>query len=128
MTDSLDPQVAAVIVWFNPEPACAKNLETLQTRVSHVIVIDNSDVNNSHILRSLNRATYIPLYKNTGVAAALNLGCRTAFNLGVEWVLTMDQDSWFRKDVLDLYLDPLAPHFSEADVATIGPSINPENS
>jgi rhamnosyltransferase len=48
---------------------------------------------------------YYPNYENFGIAKALNIGCQKAFDEGYEWVLTMDQDSfWSNSEELQRYI------------------------
>lgn len=48
----------------------------------------------------MKKIQYIPLYDNKGLAVALNVGCRKAAQLDYEYVLTMDQDSYFDSGAL----------------------------
>lgn len=99
--------LAAVVVWYNPTDANVFALASYISDVNQVIIVDNSDLNNKHLLLHLAnyKIHYISNYENKGIASALNTGCQKAIELGAEWVLTMDQDSSFEKDGVVKYVN-----------------------
>ena len=46
----------------------------------------------------------MPNFKNLGVATALNIGAKKSLDSNYEWLLTMDQDSAFEKENLELMI------------------------
>ena len=89
-----------IVVWYNP---CEVNLSATDSYVNEVnklIIVDNSDGDNSHLIeqRGWANTIYLPNRQNKGIATALNQGCRLALEQGAQWVLTMDQDSFFDND------------------------------
>ena len=46
---------------------------------------------------------YIPLLDNTGIAKALNIGFEKSIEYGYQFVVSMDQDSQFNNNILDIY-------------------------
>ena len=96
---NFDP-LYAIVVWFHPTEKEYQTLSLYKEYVAHVIVVDNSETDNSALLHNDPKVTYIPLMQNYGIAAALNRGCEAAQKNGVQWVLTMDQDSrWDQQSV-----------------------------
>lgn len=93
----------ALVVWYNPTSVHANNVKSYFNEVNTLIIIDNSDVDNSVLLSDFDKSKtiYIPNLENIGLASALNLGCKLALNKGANWVLTMDQDSSFESDFLN---------------------------
>ena len=87
--------IVAVVVWYNPTEEQAKNILSYIHEVYRVIIVDNSTASNSHLLVGIDKDSYeyIPLYRNLGIAKALNKGCEEAIGLQAKWILTMDQDS-----------------------------------
>lgn len=79
------------------------------------ILIDNTP---GRCLKNLDdRVDYIPLYKNMGIAFALNIGCSRAIKkYGADWILTLDQDSVVPIDMLQKYAEYLA----KCDKSNIG--------
>ncbi len=87
--------IAAVVIWFNPSLEFLENIKSYSKHVQKIIIVDNSDIDNSILLEEVPDIDYIPCLKNIGVASALNVGYERALASGAEWVLSMDQDSWF---------------------------------
>lgn len=108
--------IVAVVVWYQPTEEQLKSILSYISSVNHVIIVDNSPDDNSHLLASLPKEhyTYLPQHKNTGVATALNTGCMQAVTQGCEWILTMDQDSQWEQEELQRYI-ALADAYPEID-------------
>ena len=79
--------VCVVVVFYNPTKEQILKYEYLANSI-RVVAVDNSK-NQS----SVSNIEYIPLYPNTGIAAAQNEGIKYAIREGYEFVLLMDQDS-----------------------------------
>lgn len=109
--------IVAVVIWFNPLAEFLDNILSYSRHVNKIIIIDNSRIDNSGFLTEHPDFIYIPMYKNTGIASALNIGYESALKFEAEWVLTMDQDSWFDEFAISSFLDSHALHFTERDVA-----------
>ncbi|MDR2563460.1 MAG: glycosyltransferase family 2 protein [Prevotellaceae bacterium] len=86
-----------IVIWYNPTSDNVLKMKTYMSEIDRLIIIDNSSTDNSHLLSEefSTPVIYIPNMDNKGIATALNQGCRRAIEGGAEWVLTMDQDSWF---------------------------------
>lgn len=87
---------------------------------AQIIIVDNTPGRNLRIV--LPRVFYLPLYKNFGIAKALNVGFEKALDLGSEWVLTMDQDSLIPDNMLTEYSCMISE--VPKDVAILAPQIN----
>lgn len=96
-------QVWAVVIWYNPSIDNRNNIQLYQKDVEGVIVVDNSESDNSKLLDD-SSIIYLPQYKNLGIAAALNIGCKEAIRHGAHWILTMDQDSKWNQHTLREYI------------------------
>jgi len=96
MTPS-NPDILAVIVSFNPAERLCESIRRLKGQVGTILVVDNGSSRESlDRLRALRLEHEFELHElglNKGVGYALNLGLRKAQERGVEWLLTMDQDS-----------------------------------
>lgn len=89
---------AAVVVLYNPNDSILENISSYKDSVSLIYIIDNSDFSNENIFSNLsfkNKLKYVFNYGNKGIAKALNIGCHLAIKDGMQWALTMDQDSKF---------------------------------
>lgn len=89
------PEIAAVVVLYNPDSAVPANLDSYRAQVDRLILVDNTETPDPELLATLSAddSEYLRMPGNCGIAAALNAGCRRALKLGYSWVLTMDQDS-----------------------------------
>ena len=112
--------IAAVVVWFNPGQKEVEAIKLYCADVSHVFVIDNSVTSYSALVEEVENVEYVPLFENKGIAAALNVGCARALSFGVEWVLTMDQDSRWDIHTIPEYLKEVAQfeNFDETGIFT----------
>jgi rhamnosyltransferase len=89
-------KIAACVVLYNPDDNVIDNINSYFQAVDKVIIIDNSESANNKLAKQWqDKVSYIALGKNLGIAKALNIGCETALKEGYDWVLTMDQDSFF---------------------------------
>jgi rhamnosyltransferase len=89
---------AAVVVLYNPNESIITNISSYIDTVRCVYIIDNSDSSNEAIFSDVafqNKVKYIFNNGNKGIATALNIGCQLAIEHGMQWALTMDQDSNF---------------------------------
>ena len=95
---------SAIVVSFNPNiNDLLQNIKTFCNDVNHVIIVDNSsDVDLKDGIKStanIHNFIYLDMFGNKGVASALNQGIIVAKKLNSNWVLTMDQDSYFLNDI-----------------------------
>lgn len=93
-------QVLGVVVLYFPGQEISKNIESFRHGVDELITIDNS-------------------HNNVGVAAALNQALNKAIVDDYDWLLTMDQDSFFTEGSL-LELKEVA-YLSDEKIAWVSP-------
>jgi len=120
------PQVAAVIVSYQPDPSSLAALfNALDGQVAHIFLVDNSDASNPDAEGAV--ATSAPLHSkvslcrlghNPGLGAALNRGIADAIAAGASHVLLSDQDSLPAPDMVAQLLGSL--HALEAAGARVG--------
>ena len=92
----MKPDLAAVLVLYNPEKEVVNNIHSFISQVDKIFVIDNSEKINIEIvneIKQLAHIEYIPNNENLGIAASLNICARKAISEGYKYLLTMDQDS-----------------------------------
>ncbi len=119
-------RVAAVIVLYHPkEELLNRLLQSLAGQVQRVIVIDNSPDRSpaySSVFPSDNNFSYHALGKNTGIAAAQNIGIRQALAENYSHVLLLDQDSALPARMVDDLLEAERQlRASGEKVAAVGP-------
>lgn len=100
---------------YHPSPDFVGTVEALLPRFS-VVIVDDGTPEESPTLDAAAQlgATVIRQPENRGIAAALNLGLRTAFDAGASFVVTFDQDSAPE----DATIDVLRTTFDEVPDAT----------
>jgi rhamnosyltransferase len=94
-------KICSVTILYKPSNAVADYIASYAPYVSHVYIIDNSNCNNDFLLTLISQKNcdskiqYLKNKENTGIAASLNMACNLAIEDGFDWILTMDQDSYF---------------------------------
>ncbi len=98
-------KISAVTVLYNFDEKVISNIKTYENYVDEVILIDNSDTSDYFNLykEQLKKYTYISMNGNTGIAVALNRGIEYSKEKGYDWVITFDQDSYLRNNIIDIY-------------------------
>ena len=97
-------KLAGVVVLYNPNNNVKKNIDTYLGSLEKLYVVDNSSNDNSKLYIN-KKIKYISNGKNLGIAKALNIGAKEAINDGFEWLLTMDQDSYFKKNDVEKMIE-----------------------
>jgi rhamnosyltransferase len=118
MSDIAPRDIAAVVVLYRPDEDVVGNVAAYADQVDVVLAIDNSEVADPDVvgaLRGIENLEYRWMGRNTGIATALNTGCRRAIELGYSWVLTMDQDS----TAAPVFVDALAQVLNGSDSDSI---------
>lgn len=91
---SAAPRVGAVVVFFNPDAACIERANRLASKVSCVVVVDNTpSLRTADSLGLSDDIRYLPNGANVGIATALNLGIEALRFEGMDLALLFDQDS-----------------------------------
>ena len=93
-------KICGVVVLYNPSSTINDKISSYINEIDKLFIVDNSKVDNSHLLLKNNKIKYIPNYDNLGISSALNMAARFASDEGFDWLLTMDQDSFFEDDNL----------------------------
>lgn len=118
---------AVVTIVYNPHNQncnVVNNILTYSNFFKHIIIIDNSKNNNSYIFKNIDNAIYIPNYKNLGIAKALNIGCKYALEKNYEWILTMDQDSYWDNLQLKSFFSNIQNNITEKNISFAPTPIN----
>ncbi|MDF2433177.1 MAG: rhamnosyltransferase [Mucilaginibacter sp.] len=91
--------LAGCIVLYNPTNSVIKNIESYLPFLNTLYVIDNTECVDEELIKKIKlldaEIVYIQQGDNKGIAWALNKGAALALELGYQWLLTMDQDSYF---------------------------------
>lgn len=100
--------IVAGIVLYNPDfSILKKNIESIHSQVSKLILIDNNSVNfhliKKEVSEKYNDIIFLRNDKNEGIAKALNQIMNYADSIHAEWVITLDQDSICPHDIIHKY-------------------------
>lgn len=99
--------LACLVVLYNPQII---GIETIKNNIisyarfcKKTYIIDNSESQDFglKIATSFNNSEYIYNGNKAGIAGALNAGCTKALKDGFDYILTMDQDSYFEKEQIE---------------------------
>ena len=115
-------KIDAVVVLYNPNGSVIENIKTYQ-QVNTIYVVDNSEQYNEDIIEKLKQfknLIYINNHGNQGIAYALNIGASKAIKDGANWLLTMDQDSRFKDNGLEILIDWIL-HNDTSKIGIISP-------
>ena len=99
-------KIGSCTVLYNPDSSVISNIETYSSLCDVCVVVDNSDSINefSKYFEDNPSFVYISMHGNQGIAAAINAGVEYLHLKGMDFVLTMDQDSQFpTKDFEKIY-------------------------
>ncbi|ALU14148.1 glycosyl transferase GT2 family [Eubacterium limosum] len=101
-------KIAGIVTLYEPPSNILSNIDTYYKAIDILIVLDNSPIKSSEILKTINNkynCVYYSFGKNLGLAYALDYGCKIADNLNCDYVLMMDQDSYFEDNSADKLVD-----------------------
>lgn len=126
--------IAGVVILYNPDiKSAADNISSYLPFVKLLYVIDNTS--EDQVLHSAReklsqlseKIIYISNGINQGIGRPLNYAAQLAHEKGFEWLLTMDQDSYFTPVQLDRYKNHFSQHFChDQSVAVVAPSYSHE--
>jgi rhamnosyltransferase len=105
-------QVFAVVTTFRPDNRFPGRVERILPQVGGVVIVDDGGTDDN--VRKLNRwfagEKKVRLHHNAvnaGIAASLNRGVAVARENGSRWILTLDDDSVVRSDMVERLIDGL---------------------
>lgn len=114
-------KIAGVVVLYNPDEQVKKNILTYIDYVDKLFIVDNSDNDNKKKFCNINKKiVYTAFKENKGIAYALNYGAQQACEEKFNWLLTMDQDSCFKKSELEKLIG-FVKKLKEKNVGIVSP-------
>jgi len=96
--------VCAVFVTFFPDECFRERVARIAAQVSKIIIVDNTGTSTPARTFTDNDWETIEVIgneENNGIGEALNQGVSRAIELGYDWVLTLDQDSWANPELVE---------------------------
>jgi rhamnosyltransferase len=120
-------KICALIITRNPDSGLRERVHSFIDSVEQLIIVDNgSQIASLDTIKQVVADTKAELIRskgNLGVAAALNLGARSALSQGSEWLLTLDQDSVPAPNMIEHLTESFKGQNQEDDIAIIAPRI-----
>ncbi|WOE69453.1 glycosyltransferase [Hydrogenimonas thermophila] len=100
-------KIAGVTVLFYPTDNVIENIKSYIGTLGCLYVIDNSDEPNLDLLDYFDndKVKYLHKGENLGISKALNLALKQAESDGYNWLLTMDQDTFFPDSSFKKYVE-----------------------
>ncbi len=104
-------KISGIVVLYNPKEKVITNIGTYIEKLEKLYVVDNSEISNElirkDILKKYSNIEYISLKENMGIAKALNIGKEKFLNSDSDFLLTMDQDSYFSENNLEKFIQKI---------------------
>lgn len=100
--------VMGLVTLYNSKLQVVNNIQSYINQVDHLIIIDNSETVNFELAKQIKmiyNITYIQNGNNLGVAYALNQAADIAVEAGYQFILTMDDDTYFPMNGVQKMLD-----------------------
>jgi len=116
-------KIAACVILYNPENSVEQNISSYINYVEKIYVIDNTeatDYNYKFLSSHQSKIIFIHDGLNEGIARRLNQACTSAIKDGLEYILTMDQDSYFTESPIAEYLRCIENFAEKKEVAMFG--------
>lgn len=110
-------KVAACVILYQPDKSVLTNIKSYLNFVDRIWIIDNSEqqiLNLQYFSAHQSKIVFVHDSNNEGIAKRLNQACNFAINDGFEFLLTMDQDSYFEETCIKKYLECIE-NFSEKE-------------
>ena len=117
-------EVCAIVVTFKPDAGIGDRLSDLARGVAHLIVVDNTEGEDSPHLDKAAFGSNTEICRNGsnfGLAAALNMGVGRGVELGYEYILILDQDSVPQSRMLETLVAVYRNHPERDQVAIVAP-------
>jgi rhamnosyltransferase len=114
--------LAAVTIIYNPSESIIENLLSYYKDVEVLYIIDNSTSENPFILEKLPFSNIIYYHdgNNGGIAKRLNQAAALALSSGFDWMLTMDQDSYFDQGAVSRFVSYIEGYEHKNSTAIFG--------
>lgn len=118
--------IAAAVILYYPSKGIIDNILSYSSFVNILYSLDNSEDPSREIVEQIKKipnCLYIHNGENEGIAKRLNQVCRLAIEDGFEWLLTMDQDSYFSEKNISTYINCAQALANKEQIAMTGVEI-----
>ncbi len=113
------PGIAGVVILYHPDQGLPQRIGTYLPLLDQLYIIDNSE-EPTRLVNQYPRIRYIAEGINQGIAARINQAANLSIQAGFDWLLTLDQDSYFEGDALARYLHCIEQYPARENTAVFG--------
>ena len=117
-------RIAAAVILYYPDNEIVQRIQSYLNEVTTLYILDNSENNTGHkaLLKTLDtdKVVYLHDGENKGISIRLNQAAILAAEQQAEWLLTMDQDSYFPANIVAQYFNCLENSLSKENTAMFG--------
>jgi len=117
-------RVCAVIVTYNPAKDLLANVNEVNEYVDQILIVDNGTSKEQFNFDEFKWPEKVKIIRNKynlGIATALNIGVRFAFENSFEWILTLDQDTFLSKTSFQKMVLAYESHPKKEEVGLLAP-------
>lgn len=115
-------KIAGMVTLYHPDKTISNNIMSYLPCLDKLYVVDNTpNMNNEDLLPKSPKIEYIFNNENKGIATALNIAAMKAIKDKYKWLLTMDQDSCFKKNALEELILFLNNYKNKKEIGLISP-------
>lgn len=112
--------IAGVVILFFPDEDFINRARTYSGFVKRLYIIDNTDTPHYSFETRNDNIFYISNKENKGISKRLNQAAELALQEGFNWLLTMDQDSFFPEHMVSTYFNCIEQFPKKDDTAMFG--------
>ncbi len=121
-------KIAACVILYHPKEKDLKNIISYLTKVDKLYIYDNTENTKTKLdFEDYNKSIYTSDFENKGLSFRLNQACQQAIADGYNYLMTMDQDSYFSSENLNYYFDSIKNYPDKASVGIFGLDYSTKN-
>jgi rhamnosyltransferase len=116
-------KIAACVILYQPGETVLNNIMSYINTSEKIYITDNTEdqtVNFQFLFPYQYKIMFIHDRKNEGIAMRLNQACEAAIKDGFDYLLTMDQDSYFEEPAFSNYLNCIENFSNKESVSMFG--------
>ncbi len=115
-------KLAGTVILYHCGEQILRNIQSYYDYVDKLFVFDNTETGSlpDGFFAAFPKVEYYYDFENKGIASRLNTAAAMALAQGYNWLLTMDQDSYFEDNDIARYLHGIAAYPAKEKVAMFG--------
>ena len=116
-------RIATCVILYNPDDHVEENIKSYISNTEKIYLVDNSETVSNTLKNLVTTSPKLKLIHdglNEGIAKRLNTVCELALQEQFDFLLTMDQDSYFDNNNISKYINSIAEFKRKNQVAMFG--------